>query len=405
MVVTRMRAGRPMRIAVMLACLAGAAYVTDERAAVRRAVAVTPRGAGERALALAASLDVWSDDPAANPLVVVLSPSGIAMLEVQGVQHRVVVDDIDAIAEAERGRLAHRSAADWFAEYRDVREVSDYMDELAARHPGLATVRELGTSLEGQSIRALEISRGGTLTIVLDGAHHAREWISVMVPICIADRLVRRADSDTRIRRILETVRFFIVPIVNPDGYRYSWTVDRYWRKNRRGDHGVDLNRNYSVAWGDAGSSMDPRSPNYRGEHAFSEPETRALQALFARERVAAHVDFHSFSQVIVYPWSHQRTPPPDRDRLAGIADRMATAIHAAHGETYAIRPGSELSVGAGGTATDWSYGEHGALSFIVELRPARGPGGFVLPPEQIVPTCDEGLASVLALAESMIRH
>src|SRR6185295_2491524 len=112
-------------------------------------------------------------------------------------------------------------------------------------------------------------------------------------------------------------------------------------------------------------------SPNYRGERAFSEPETQAMQSLFASQPVAAHLDFHSFSQVIVYPWSYQRTPPPDHAKLAAIADRMSSAMQSEHGEPYAIRPGSELSRGAGGTATDWTYGEHGALSFTVELRPA----------------------------------
>jgi hypothetical protein len=30
--------------------------------------------------------------------------------------------------------------------------------------------------------------------------------------------------------------------------------------------------------------------------------------------------------------------------------------------------------------------------------------GGFVVPPDQIVPTCDEGMAAVVALAESIAR-
>ena len=213
-------------------------------------------------------------------------------------------------------------------------------------------------------------------------------------------------DTDPRVRALLDRVRFFIVPVVNPDGYVYSWNVDRYWRKNRRGDYGVDLSRNYSVGWGQDGSSGDRTSSNYRGERAFSEPETRAVRGLFERESIAAHVDFHSFSQLIVYPWSYQRAHPPDRDKFAAIADRMSTAMVGAHGTPYAVRPGSELQVGASGTAGDWSYGERGALSFLIELRPGAGSNvGFVLPPEQIAPTCEESFAGVLALAEWMVSH
>ena len=44
--------------------------------------------------------------------------------------------------------------------------------------------------------------------------------------------------------------------------------------------HGVDLNRNFSVAWGGAGSSGNQRAENYRGAYAFSEPESAAIRAL-----------------------------------------------------------------------------------------------------------------------------
>jgi carboxypeptidase T len=303
---------------------------------------------------------------------------------------------------AERVRLAARASRDFYAEYRDLDELTARMDALAAAHPDLARVQTLGASVEGRPIRALEITHGGSIGVVVDGGHHAREWISVMVPMCIADRLVASYASDARIQRLLEADKLVIVPVVNPDGYRYSWDVDRYWRKNRRGGYGVDLSRNYSVGWGGAGSSERADSPNYRGEAPFSEPETRAMRQLFEREPVAAHVDFHAFSQVIVYPWSYRRDDPPDRAALAAIADRMSSAMMRAHGERYGVRGGADLQVGAGGTAGDWSYGEHGALSFLVELRPTNSEGGgFVLPPEQIAPTCDEGLAAVLEVAEA----
>jgi carboxypeptidase T len=134
--------------------------------------------------------------------------------------------------------------------------------------------------------------------------------------------------------------------------------------------------------------------------------ETRAVRELFEHRSIAASVDFHSYSQLIVYPWSFQRDDPPDRDKFAAIADRMASAMLAAQGQRYGVRPGSKLQIGAGGTAADWSYGAHGALSFLVELRPASASdGGFVLPPEQIVPACEESLAAVLELADWVVSH
>ena len=373
----------------------------------RAAVEVAPRSADELQLALDLSVDVWTEHASADQaIVVVLGAASIDALTARGIPHRIVVADIDAVADQERARLASRATtASWFDDYRDLQEIDDHMDLLAAQHPGVASVRTLGSSVEGRPIRAIEISRGGSIGIALDGAQHAREWISAMVPICIADRLLAKANDDPRVQRILDVVRFSIVPVANPDGYAYSWTGDRYWRKNRRGGFGVDINRNYSVAWGESGASADRASPNYRGEHAFSEPEALAMRTLFDGEAIRAHIDFHSFSQVVLYPWSHQKVPPPDRDWFAATADRMSSALYAAHGERYAVRAGAELASGIGGTLGDWAYGERGARSFLVELRPASSTtGGFVLPPEQIVPTCDESFAAVLELAEATIE-
>lgn len=371
------------------------------------AVELQPRSVAELDAVLGVSTDSWTEHVSPNgPIVVVLDRVGMAWVEAMGIPHAVIVEDIQAVADAERSRLAHRTlglaAEDWFSEYRDVQEISDYLDVLGERWPDIASLRRLGTSVDGRPIRGVDISRGGDIHIVLNGGQHAREWIAVMVPMCIADKLLTDADSDPRVSRILDAVTFHVVPLVNPDGYLHSWNVDRYWRKNRRGGHGVDLNRNYSVAWGQRGSSSNKRSEVYRGPHAFSEPETQAMWRLFNSENIAAHIDFHSFSQLILYPWAYQRAPAPDRDRFAAIADRMSTAIYVTHGKEYKIQSGAELYP-ASGTFTDWAYGEAGAVSFIIELRPKRR-GGFVLPPEEIKPTCEESYAATLELAEWMMR-
>ena len=57
-------------------------------------------------------------------------------------------------------------------------------------------------------------------------------------------------------------IHWIILPCLNPDGYRYSYTSERYWRKNRNTNggsscKGVDLNRNYDIQWGLFGTSND----------------------------------------------------------------------------------------------------------------------------------------------------
>ena len=76
-------------------------------------------------------------------------------------------------------------------------------------------------------------------------------------------------------------VTWIIYPLLNPDGYAYSWNVDRLWRKNRRFNQGstcigVDLNRNYDINWMEEGTSSNPCSNTYGGTESFSESESQA---------------------------------------------------------------------------------------------------------------------------------
>ena len=77
----------------------------------------------------------------------------------------------------------------------------------------------------------------------------------------------------------------------------------------------------------------------------------------------------------------------------------MASAIFATHKNRYELMSAVELYPAAG-TMSDWVYGGAGALSYTVELRPRARRGGFVLPPSEIEPTCDEALAATLALRQ-----
>lgn len=368
----------------------------------RAAVEVASLDDAQRALVLDVALDVWSESTLADPLVVVLDDEGRAALHRADIGMQTVVPDIDAAAAAERARLQSAQAqrpGDFFSEYRRFEAVDAYLDRLDAQKPELTRIEPLGTSIEGRPIRALRISTAAAdaPAYVINGGQHAREWISVATTTCIADRLVRGYGSDPEITALLDEMQVYVVPVVNPDGYEYTWTDDRYWRKNRHEEHGVDLNRNFPVAFGRKGSSDQPASPIYRGTHPFSEPESQALRDLLRRVPVELHIDYHSFSQLVLHPWSHTSEPAADRGRLAALADAMASAIYATHGKRYKVIDGARLYP-ASGTLMDWVYGEREAASFVVELRPARGDG-FILPPEQIVPTCEESLAATLALA------
>ncbi len=295
--------------------------------------------------------------------------------------------------------------------YYTYAEIESVLDQMSAAYPNLLTPKvSIRTALQGRNIWMVKAGDNpGTdedePEMRIDAMHHAREPQGMQTTLYFLSYLLEEYGSDPLATYLLNEREIYLIPCVNPDGYEHNRSIapggGGLWRKNRRnngGSFGVDLNRNWSVGFGGRGSSSNRRSQIYRGPHAFSEPETRALRDLITREPVVAHIDFHSFGQMVLYPWGYTKKPSPDRDRFAALGDAMASAIVGTHGERYKLMSAAELYA-AGGTALDWSYEEGGAYGFTIELRPTGG-SGFVLPPEQIIPTCDEGLAAVLALAE-----
>jgi carboxypeptidase A4 len=108
---------------------------------------------------------------------------------------------------------------------------------------------------------------------------HAREWITPASVTYVIKQLVENRKNNTW----ADKVDFYVVPVLNPDGYEYTHTNDRLWRKNRKNPElgdcaGTDLNRNFGYKWGGLGASKDPCDETYAGSAAFSEPESKAIQ-------------------------------------------------------------------------------------------------------------------------------
>jgi len=293
------------------------------------------------------------------------------------------------------------------AEYHSAASLEQDLRQLAASQPDIAELREVGRSVENRPLWALRIGerKNSARKVLFMGCHHAREWVAVEVPYLLAQYLVQHANQNP-VQQWLSEGEIWVAPMVNPDGHEYTRTQDRLWRKNRRanpdGSFGVDPNRNYGYMWGVLNvntSSHVPSDETYVGPHAFSEPETQAMRDLIAQQRFRGLITYHSFSQLILYPWgytSHAVVLPDDHNRLVSLADRMRQRIHDVHGKAYTAEQASQLYPTAGDT-TDWAYGEYSIPAFTIELRPtSQAEGGFILPPEQIQPTWEENLPAAL---------
>lgn len=297
------------------------------------------------------------------------------------------------------------------------------LNALAAAFPAIAQVFELGDSHgddgdvtqadDNRKILAIKISdnvaqeEADEPDVLFLGGHHAREWIAVEVPYLLAKYLVEQYATDARVKELVDHKEIWIVPMVNPDGHEYSRTTDRQWRKNRRdngdGTFGVDLNRNYEHKWDPlspgSGTSTVSGNLTYRGPAAFSEPELQAIRNLVLSHDFKAAIDYHSYSQLVLYPWGYTGAAAPNQRLMNDMAQTMATLIQAVHGQTYEPQQATDLYP-TNGTSDDWLYFQT-MPAFTIELRPVTlAGGGFVLPVEQIAPTFEENLPAALYLIE-----
>lgn len=258
---------------------------------------------------------------------------------------------------------------------------------LAGKAPDLASLFSIGKTVQGRDIWALRLCADakGAAPSKLPGAlfigeHHAREHLSNEVPLALAGRLID-GRGDPEVARLLASRDITIIPTLNGDGAEYDVEGDKYHmqRKNMRdngdGSFGVDLNRNYGWGWGGPGASSDPSDDTYRGPSAFSEPETLAVKAFIeAHPNIKVLLSYHTFSELVLYPWGGQEAPIADKTALKAY-EAMAGEMGRMTG--YTPEQSSALYV-ASGDLTDWSWGEHGIFSFTFEMTPkSMWDGGF----------------------------
>ncbi|MBP7844107.1 MAG: zinc carboxypeptidase [Proteobacteria bacterium] len=288
---------------------------------------------------------------------------------------------------------------------------------LEAQNPTLATLYSIGKSSEGRDIVALRISNhtpseAETLkipTMIYLGCHHAREHLSLEVPLLFAEYLLQNYTSNQALKDLMDQREIYIVPVVNPDGHTYDYTDGvrgKMWRKNRNSvggnKVGVDLNRNYGYQWGTGGSSTEPDSEVYMGPSPFSEPETQAVRNFFKMQtRLKATLDFHSFSELILYPWGYTNDRVGEKDGKAEdrtVFEKMAQDM--SQWNHYTPEPASDLYI-ASGVLFDWAYGELGLYSFTFELSPtSMWDGGFYPSPSVIPQVFADNLRPMLYMLE-----
>ncbi|KAK7750160.1 hypothetical protein SLS62_007911 [Diatrype stigma] len=307
----------------------------------------------------------------------------------------------------------------WFDTYHSYDDHLQYWADLQASFPENSELFDAGPSYEGRRIFGLRLWDDGAdgnntskPIILWHATVHAREWISTAL-------IAGYQSGDEEVKSLLDYYDFYIVPFHNPDGFVYTQTTDRLWRKNRQPRDGTDCigtdgNRNWGYKWDHPinGSVLtDPCGQTYHGEAAGDTPENIALSALSAKlaaggSGIRSFIDWHSYGQLITLPWGWSCEPedlPANLEEQRAVGAGYAAAIFNAtgagdgDGTVYDVGPACEILYYGTGSARDYHQGALDApFSWTVELRPREASGGgFVLPAEFIWPTVKEQWAGL----------
>ncbi len=247
--------------------------------------------------------------------------------------------------------------------YHRADEVYAALDALVAERPGVVVPLEVGRSVQDRPIHGYRLvdpavpPRGKMLVFA---NIHAMEWVPTEAALAFAVEFARFPEPG---------VELVVIPSVNVDGRaRVEGDLAEGRNVYRRGNaNNIDLNRDFGVnrearaIWKAIIPQRYAVSPG-----PLSQPESRALDQLAAAESFDVAVSLHAFGGFFYYPWAGLWARAPHHAELQRLGEVMQASM-----STHPYKP-RQLSRWAfffrgHGMEIDHLYGQHGALSFLVE--------------------------------------
>lgn len=305
---------------------------------------------------------------------VITDDSGVQRLKAQG---------LTGFVQDRRTMGAQINAVD--PQYLNPEKVEAQLKALNAQFPDLTRLEQIGVSREGRAIWALLISSTPDRrdarslekpSVIFDGMHHAREVMTSEIVMDIGVTLLgaarRRVPAATS---YIERWNIWIVPMLNVDGNNMVWTRDTWWRKNALAEqgrvYGVDINRNYPYGWnGCRGSSGSRTAQDYRGAAGASEPETQALMRLGQLARPAASMSYHSYGELVLYPFGCNGRFSGESALIDRIGKELAAVLPSENGRgTYTPGTAWQVLYSVDGDSMSYMHAEFGALAYTLEVN------------------------------------
>ncbi|KAJ8713191.1 hypothetical protein PYW08_008495 [Mythimna loreyi] len=392
--------------------------------------AVLPRDSSDLALLqrleLELELDVWQYGAPDREALLMVAPQYrqqlLSALDDHHLQHYVHTHDVAKLLEEFDEEISiwrsSRKERMIFRDYTRYDEIDAYMERLAAQNPNLVTVVNAGKSFEGREIKYLKISTTNfndpsKPIYFMNAMIHAREWVTTPVTLYSAYRLVenvRTEDMD-----LVNDVDWIIMPLVNPDGYEFSHTDTRLWRKTRSVNldvhetcFGVDGNRNFDVQFNTTGVSQNPCALTYPGPEAFSEPETRYIRDILHnpeyKDRIQLYMDIHSHGNYVLYAYGNHSLPENavELHHVAAVMGATMDSLKLPQANLYRVGNSATVLYGTSGSAQD--YGQKAGVPFSYTLELPGYGYGFLVPP-QFIQHINEETWQGIAVTARLARH
>ncbi|KAF2131017.1 hypothetical protein P153DRAFT_421995 [Dothidotthia symphoricarpi CBS 119687] len=353
-------------------------------------------------------------NPGKAQLDIVVSPENVDAISALAPGSKIINEDVGAALKEEGQMSVYAVPSEtWFTAYQTYANHLQFLRDLQGSFTGQSEIITAGTSVQSRVITGIHIwgsgGKGSKPAVLIHGTVHAREWITTMTTEYFAWQLLTKYGSDATIKSLVDKFDFYIMPIVNPDGFVYTQTTDRLWRKNRQTVSGNtcvgrDENRNWPYKWEVAGgASTNPCSETYKGQAPGDSPEIRGLSAQVNSLRdsrgIRLYLDMHSYGQYILWPYGYDCSLRAENDaQHRTIAVNAANAIRAVSGTAYTYGPSCSTLYATTGSSTDYTdVTGNATYSYTYELRD-KGTYGFTLPANQIQPTVRETWAGFTSM-------
>ncbi|XP_037334342.2 carboxypeptidase B2 [Pungitius pungitius] len=337
------------------------------------------------------------------------------LLQKGAIIHEVLLSNANELIEMQtrNDSTDPRSSSTFYERYHSLEDIFYWINRTQQDNPTTVRAILLGSSYEKRPLYALKLSLNNSLNkkaMWIDCGIHAREWISPAFCLWFVQYALAFYKINQDITDILDNMDVYILPVMNPDGYEYTWTTNRMWRKNRSVSRssnciGVDLNRNFDANWCTEGASDEPCSEIYCGAYPESEAESRAVADFLRshKDSVQLYLSIHSYSQMLLFPYSCTLEEAENHKDLLEMVQEAAQVIRRHYRNTYKYGSGAKTIYLAPGGSDDWAYKLGIKYSFTFELQD-RGRYGFLLPPSHISKACNEALIAVKTIALKVIK-